>query len=154
MEKLLYIVYYLDESSGEKDFTWVVATNCDNAMKTAIKQYREECGMEENEKLDIKVLDAFMVESGFDYDDKKYNITVKKEARKRNIGTSLINQAQTWATDLNLKGFMLETQDINLGACKFYIKNRFTLGSVDIMLYNNFENRDEKALFWYKKFNI
>lgn len=47
---------------------------------------------------------------------------------------------------------MLETQDINLGACRLYIKNGFVLGSVDTMLYQNFKTREEKALFWYKMF--
>ncbi|MFZ5966400.1 MAG: GNAT family N-acetyltransferase [Bacillota bacterium] len=79
-------------------------------------------------------------------------IVVKEKARRKNVGTLLLNTAKNWAIARNLKGFMLEAQDNNLGACRFYIKNGFVLGGVDIMLYNNFQNKDEKALFWYKTF--
>ncbi|NSW92202.1 MAG: hypothetical protein HPY74_16285 [Firmicutes bacterium] len=30
--------------------------------------------------------------------------------------------------------------------------NGFVLGAVDIMLYSNFPNKDEKAIFWYMQF--
>ncbi len=48
----------------------------------------------------------------------------------------------------NLHGLMLETQDNNLIACKFYHNCGFKIGSVDTMLYANFE----KAVFWYLRF--
>ena len=44
---------------------------------------------------------------------------------------------------------MLETQDNNLIACKFYHNCGFKIGSVDTMLYANFENNFEKAVFWF-----
>lgn len=80
------------------------------------------------------------------------SISVAGSARGMGVATSLLKNAQDWALKSNLKGFMLETQDINLGACRLYIKNGFVLGSVDTILYNNFKTKDEKALFWYKKF--
>ena len=42
--------------------------------------------------------------------------------------------------------------DNNLAACRFYNKNGFIIGAVDSMLYANFDNTDEKAVFWYLKF--
>ncbi|MFC2450626.1 MAG: topoisomerase DNA-binding C4 zinc finger domain-containing protein, partial [Flavobacteriaceae bacterium] len=45
-----------------------------------------------------------------------------------------------------------ETQDNNLIACKFYHNCGFKIGSVDTMLYANFENNFEKAVFWYLRF--
>jgi streptothricin acetyltransferase len=51
-------------------------------------------------------------------------------------------------------GLMLETQDINLAACRFYHRCGFVLGAVDTMLYGNCRNKDEKALFWYMQFNL
>jgi len=42
---------------------------------------------------------------------------------------------------------MLETQDNNLIACKFYHNCGFKIGSVDTMLYANFENNFEKSCF-------
>ena len=57
-----------------------------------------------------------------------------------------------WAKHKNLHGLMLETQDNNLIACKFYHNCGFKIGSVDTMLYANFENNFEKAVFWYLRF--
>ena len=57
-----------------------------------------------------------------------------------------------WAQHQNLHGLMLETQDNNLIACKFYHNCGFKIGSVDTMLYANFENNFEKAVFWYLRF--
>lgn len=87
--------------------------------------------------------------NGFCYID---SISVAKSARGNGIASSLIEEAQKWALKSNLKGFMLETQDVNLGACRLYIKNDFLLGSVDTMLYQNFKTKEEQALIWYKLF--
>lgn len=68
------------------------------------------------------------------------------------IGSALINISIEWAKHKNLHGLMLETQDNNLIACKFYHNCGFKIGSVDTMLYANFENNFEKAVFWYLRF--
>ena len=77
------------------------------------------------------------------------DICVKKDYRKKGIGHKLMDQAIGWTKEKNLRGIMLETQDVNLAACRFYKKYGFILGGVDTMLYANFENSDQKALFWY-----
>lgn len=87
--------------------------------------------------------------NGFCYID---DIGVRNLARKKGVGRKLLEAAEIWAKTREFKGFMLETQDVNLGACKFYIRTGFVLGGVDVMLYNNCKTKDEKALFWYKKF--
>ena len=80
------------------------------------------------------------------------NIDVRGDFRRQGIGKELIEQAVVWAKDRGLKGLRLETQDTNLIACRFYQKCGFVLGAVDNLLYRNFENHDEKALFWYLLF--
>jgi streptothricin acetyltransferase len=80
------------------------------------------------------------------------DIAVSKNHRNRGVGTSLIEKAVEWAKSKNLLGFMLETQDVNLPACRFYNKLGFQIGAVDTMLYSNFDNFNEKAVFWYMKF--
>jgi len=80
------------------------------------------------------------------------DIAVCKNARGHGIGSTLINKAIEWAKQKNLYGLMLETQDNNLLACKFYHKCGFKIGAVDTMLYANFDNYNEKAIFWYLKF--
>ena len=80
------------------------------------------------------------------------DIAVSKSRRKHGIGTKLISKAAEWAKANGLCGLMLETQDTNLLACRFYSKLGFQIGAVDTMLYANFDNSDEKAVFWYLKF--
>lgn len=79
-------------------------------------------------------------------------ISVAKGSRNKGIGTALINTAVEWAKQNHLIGLMLETQDVNLLACRFYAKNNFNIGAVDSMLYSKFPTRHEKAVFWYNRF--
>lgn len=78
------------------------------------------------------------------------DIAVGRQYRGMGLGRKLINEAIKWAKDGGMTGLMLETQDTNLEACRFYQRCGFILGGVDTMLYQNFPNSDEKALFWYK----
>ncbi|MCL2203254.1 MAG: GNAT family N-acetyltransferase [Defluviitaleaceae bacterium] len=80
------------------------------------------------------------------------DITVSKNHRSTGIGKQLIQKSTEWARENNMCGVMLETQDNNLLACRFYHKMGFIIGAVDTMLYANFDNADEKAVFWYLKF--
>ncbi len=78
------------------------------------------------------------------------DIAVWREYRGMGLGRNLINAAIQWAKEGGMPGLMLETQDINLVACRFYHKCGFALGGVDTMLYGNCPIKGEKALFWYK----
>jgi streptothricin acetyltransferase len=80
------------------------------------------------------------------------DIAVGREYRGRGIGRRLINASVEWAKKGGMPGLMLETQDINLAACRFYHRCGFVLGAVDTRLYGNCPNKDEKALFWYMQF--
>jgi len=80
------------------------------------------------------------------------DISVLRDYRGKGIGRALINTAIEWAKQNNLCGLMLETQDINLLACRFYNNLGMKIGAVDNMLYANFPTCEEKAIFWYLKF--
>ena len=62
---------------------------------------------------------------------KKYYEDVYK---RQGIGSALINISIEWAKHKNSHGLMLETQDNNLIACKFYHNCGFKIGSVDTCL--------------------
>lgn len=79
-------------------------------------------------------------------------IYVDKDSRGKGIGTVLLRQAVVWAQTNGLIGLMLETQDVNLQACRFYASNQFTIGAVDTQLYARFPTAHEKAIFWYYRF--
>jgi len=80
------------------------------------------------------------------------DICVAKPARGKGVGTRLIQKAIEWAENSDLKGLALETQDNNLLACRFYEKCGFVIGAVNTMLYRNFDNKEEFAVFWYLQF--
>ena len=82
------------------------------------------------------------------------DICVSKSSRGQGVGTALLQKAVDWAKDKKLQGLALETQDINLLACRFYSKFGFTIGAVDTMFYKNLSRpySDAIAIFWYLKF--
>jgi len=79
-------------------------------------------------------------------------MAVSKNHRGKGIGKQLMQKSVEWVKSKNFPGLMVETQDINLQACRFYSKMGFQIGAVDTMLYANFNKSDEKAIFWYMKF--
>lgn len=81
------------------------------------------------------------------------DIAVDTKFRRQGIGEKLISQAKHWAQERNLAGIMLETQNNNVSACKFYEKCGFRLGGFDRYLYKGTNREtDEIALYWYLLF--
>jgi len=81
------------------------------------------------------------------------DIRVGCNFRRKGTGIKLINKAEEWARNGGMQGIMLETQDVNVPACKLYEKTGFILGGVDKKLYGAIEKYShETALFWYKIF--
>jgi streptothricin acetyltransferase len=81
------------------------------------------------------------------------DIRIGSEYRRTGIGTRLMETALEWAKIGHMPGIMLETQDINVPACKFYESCGFELGGVDVYLYKGVTPViDEIALYWYKFF--
>lgn len=83
-----------------------------------------------------------------------YDLAVAKNARGRGVGTSLLKRAEAWGKEGGLKGLYLESQDDNLLACRFYQHYGFTIGGVNTMLYQNFEEpyKHQTAVYWYLPF--
>ncbi len=77
-------------------------------------------------------------------------IGVDKKYRRLGIGKALIKRGAEWAKKHHLVGIMVETQDNNVKACRFYQSCGFVLKGLDTGLYHASEQcRDEVALFWY-----
>lgn len=78
------------------------------------------------------------------------DIAVDIKFRRQGVGRALILQAKQWARERNLTGLMLETQNNNVGACRFYESCGFKLGGLDRYLYQGIDPQTEEiALFWY-----
>lgn len=78
------------------------------------------------------------------------DIAVDVKFRRQGIGKELISRAIDWAKKHGLMGIMLETQDNNVPACKFYESCGFQLRGFDTYLYKAIDGvKNELALYWY-----
>lgn len=81
------------------------------------------------------------------------DITVDKKYRTLGVGKRLVDQAKQWAKKGNMPGIMLETQNNNVAACKFYEKCGFVIGGFDFLIYKGLDMKnDEVAMYWYFHF--
>lgn len=78
------------------------------------------------------------------------DIAVDAGHRRSGAGAALLGRAIAWARECGHPGVMLETQDRNVAACRFYERHGFILGGFDRCHYaHDAAVRDEIALFWY-----
>lgn len=81
------------------------------------------------------------------------DIAVEPRFRKHGVGRALIQRAVEWALANGFPGLMLETQNINVAACRLYQSCGFELGGFDRNLYKGLTpSTDEIALYWYLLF--
>ena len=82
-----------------------------------------------------------------------WDIAVDPPFRRRGVGRGLIEQAVAWAQGRGLPGVMLETQSINVAACRLCKRCGFVLGGFNTCLYRGvMPGTREIALFWYLLF--
>ena len=74
------------------------------------------------------------------------DIRVHPDARRHGIGTALFISAISWATTLECTEILVETQDTNVSANRFYAQMGFQLKSVEPMAYAPLT--DEARLIW------
>jgi GNAT superfamily N-acetyltransferase len=78
-----------------------------------------------------------------------WDIRVRPEARSAGTGTLLFRGAETWARDRGCRTLKIETQNINVPACRFYRRTGCTLGAVNRFAYTDLP--DEVQLIWFKE---
>ena len=77
-----------------------------------------------------------------------WDIRVSPETRGQRVGTALFLAAEAWAVRRGCKELKVETQNINVPACKFYARQGCVLGAINRFAYR--ELLDEAQLLWYK----
>jgi len=77
-----------------------------------------------------------------------WDIRVSPEARHQGIGTALFQVVEARAHAASCQQLKIETQNINVAACRFYARQGCVLRSVNHQAYS--ELPDEIQLFWYK----
>ena len=74
------------------------------------------------------------------------------EERGTGIGTALFRAAEGWARAHGCRQLKVETQNVNVGACRFYERMGCRLGAVRRGVYREFP--EEEQLFWYRNLLI
>jgi GNAT superfamily N-acetyltransferase len=77
-----------------------------------------------------------------------WDIRVAPEARGRGVGSALFRAAEAWAAARGCRQIKIETQNINIPACKFYARQGCELRAVNRFAYPDFPH--EIQLLWYK----
>jgi GNAT superfamily N-acetyltransferase len=77
-----------------------------------------------------------------------WDIRVAPEKRRHGIGGSLFQAAEAWAVVRGCRHLKVETQNINVAACRFYARHGCGLRAAHPGVYP--ECPDEVQLLWYK----
>lgn len=77
-----------------------------------------------------------------------WDIRVSPEARGRGAGSMLFQAAERCAAGRGCRQLKVETQNINVPACKFYLQHGCALGAVHRFAYP--QCPEEIQLLWYK----
>lgn len=78
-----------------------------------------------------------------------WDLRTAPETRRRGIATELFCAVQGWARASGARWLKVETQNVNVPACRFYVQRGCTLGAVHRFAYPSLPN--EVQLLWYKK---
>ena len=77
-----------------------------------------------------------------------WDLRVAPEYRGRGVGNLLFESTINWAKARKCRLLKIETQNINVPACRFYERQGCHLGGFNLHAYP--ELPDEVALFWYR----
>ncbi len=78
-----------------------------------------------------------------------WDIRVRSDRRGSGVGARLFHYAADWARHRGCIRLKAETQNVNVGACRFYAKQGCTLGAIDRYAYANHPAiEDEFMLLW------
>ena len=79
-----------------------------------------------------------------------WDIRVRPDYRGRGVGKSLFQHAETCARNRGCSQLKIETQNVNVPACRFYARMGARLGKVHMYAYHA-DGLDEVELTWYKE---
>lgn len=77
-----------------------------------------------------------------------WDIRVSPQERGRGVGPALFRAAEAWAASRGCRQMKIETQNINVPACRFYARQGCVLGAINRFAYPTLP--DEVQMLWYK----
>lgn len=79
-----------------------------------------------------------------------WDIRVKPQARRKGVGRALFEHAVAWARQRGCTMMKIETQNVNVPACRFYAAMGCELGAIHCYAYTGHPQvGDEVMLLWY-----
>ncbi len=78
-----------------------------------------------------------------------WDIRVHPGHRRSGIGSALFSEAAKWSSERNCKYLRVETQDVNVPACRFYVRQGCVLGEINRFAYSEPHVAHEIMLIWY-----
>jgi GNAT superfamily N-acetyltransferase len=78
-----------------------------------------------------------------------WDIRVRPDFRRRGVGARLFAAAEAWARSAGCRRLVVETQTVNVPACRFYARQGCVLASVEPLAYPDFPG--ETRLIWGKE---
>lgn len=78
-----------------------------------------------------------------------WDLRVEPKCRRQGLGGHLVEAAIAWARQHRCTMLKIETQNINVPACRLYAKHGFVLGAMNRYAYR--ELPDESELIWCKE---
>lgn len=79
-----------------------------------------------------------------------WDLRVSPEERRRGVGTALLRSCARWARDRGFALLGIETQNVNVPACRFYAKNGCELAEIRRFAYAHCpEFAHEVMLIWH-----
>ena len=77
-----------------------------------------------------------------------WDLRVAPSHRRHGLGRALLEEVESWAVGRGCRELMVETQNTNVAACRFYERHGFVLSEVNEGAYP--ELPDERQLLWHK----
>jgi GNAT superfamily N-acetyltransferase len=77
-----------------------------------------------------------------------WDIRVAPDARRQGVGSALFERVEAWAQRHGCRQLMIETQNTNVQACRFYERQGCQLRAIDRAAYPQLP--EEIQLLWYK----
>lgn len=77
-----------------------------------------------------------------------WDIRVAPDMRGNGVGTALLQAAEWWGSEKGATSMKIETQNVNVPACRFYSRHGYVLRAANEGVYSAFP--DEIQLLWYK----
>ncbi|HEX6751292.1 MAG TPA: GNAT family N-acetyltransferase [Longimicrobium sp.] len=77
-----------------------------------------------------------------------WDLRVAPEMRGRGVGAALVRAAEAWAVARGARRMKIETQNINVAACRFYAAMGYDVGAIHRFAYPDLPH--ETQILWYK----